>query len=128
MKDGDVVLSASLYDRFHDGYLALMGALQEARPYVVDATIGSSQANVDADALLIAIDAALAMETNLREQRIWVSDDRCTLVTAWIEKLDVTRFAHPREVLPGATVLEVARRDSPGHTWGPPIKLTEEKT
>jgi len=41
---------------------------------------------------------------------IFVSADRCTLVTVW----------------PSGKV-EVALRDDPGHTWGPPTVCEEEK-
>jgi hypothetical protein len=43
--------------------------------------------------------------------RIFVSEDRCTLVTIW----------------PTGTV-QVATRIRPWMTWGPPVTLTEEKT
>lgn len=44
------------------------------------------------------------------EPRIWVSEDRCTFFRLW----------------PNGRA-EVARRDHPGHVWGPPIPLEEEK-
>jgi hypothetical protein len=42
--------------------------------------------------------------------RLFVNDERTLLVRVWDE---------------GA---EVATRESPAHTWGPPTYLTEEKT
>ncbi len=56
-----------------------------------------------------------------RYQRIWVSEDRCTLLTIWY---DIELLALDSDT----TVVTVARRDHPSHTWGPPITLTEEKT
>ncbi len=64
--------------------------------------------------MLAAHDAveALCKETlRLSKDRIWVSEDRCTLVTVW-----------------SSGTATVATRDDPSHTWGPPITLTEEKT
>lgn len=48
--------------------------------------------------------------------RLWVSDDRCTLLRLW--------YAGDFEQL---THVEVATRETPAHTWGPPITLSEEK-
>ncbi len=50
-------------------------------------------------------------------QRIWVSEDRCILLTIW-----------QREYATSVPTVTVAVRDDPAHTWGPPVKLTEEKT
>jgi hypothetical protein len=47
------------------------------------------------------------------EQRIWVSEDRCILLTIWQGN------PHPN--------VTVATREDPSHTWGPPVTLTEEK-
>jgi hypothetical protein len=45
----------------------------------------------------------------LAKDRIWVNEERTVLVRLWA----------------GGT-MEVARRDDPSHTWGPPVYLTEE--
>lgn len=50
--------------------------------------------------------------------RLWVSEDRCTLVRMW-ESIDTSEAGH--------FVVEVATRAHPSHTWGPPVTLTEEK-
>lgn len=42
--------------------------------------------------------------------RLWVNDARTILIRLW-----------------DSGAIEVAFRDSPEHTWGPPITLTEEK-
>ena len=42
--------------------------------------------------------------------RLWVSEDRCTLVRFWNEG-----------------IVEVCRRDVPGGIWGPPVELSEEQ-
>jgi hypothetical protein len=42
--------------------------------------------------------------------RLWVSEDRCTLVRMW-----------------DSGKVEVARRNASWETWGPPVVLTEEK-
>lgn len=68
------------------------------------------------DAAAIVRFAAATLETHAqadgvsRDPRVFVSDDRQTLV----------RFWQSGEV-------EVARRESPGATWGPPMTLIEEK-
>lgn len=41
--------------------------------------------------------------------RLWVSEDRCTFVRVW-----------------ASGTVEVARRETPAHTWGPPVELSEE--
>ncbi len=65
----------------------------------------------------------------MSDYRLWVSEDRCTLVRVWIDQVDVTELGDSEpQILPGATMCEVARRDHPSHTWDPPITLTEEKT
>jgi hypothetical protein len=65
----------------------------------------------------------------MSDYRLWVSEDRCTLVRVWIDLVDVTGAgAGDLEILPGATRCEIATRDDPSHTWGPPVRLTEEKT
>jgi hypothetical protein len=51
----------------------------------------------------------------MNEQRIWVSSDRCILVTMW-------------ESVADEPVVTVATRQNPAHTWGPPITLTEERS
>ena len=43
------------------------------------------------------------------EYRLWVSDDRCTLVRLWNNR-----------------TLEVCRRNEPDGIWGPPVTLAEE--
>ncbi len=53
--------------------------------------------------------AGLASES--QRDRIWVSPDRCVLITMWAS--GTVTFAH---------------RFDPSHTWRPPITLTEEKT
>lgn len=45
--------------------------------------------------------------------RLWVNDERTLLVRLWEDG--------------GAGHAEVATRESPLHTWGPPVYLTEEK-
>ncbi len=54
--------------------------------------------------------------------RIWVSDDRCTLLTIW--------YDNPGDYIVGGKPANVtiAHRDDPSHTWGPPVTLIEEKT
>lgn len=42
--------------------------------------------------------------------RLWVSEDRCVMVELWEDG-----------------TCRVARRESPDHTWGPPVTLSEEK-
>jgi hypothetical protein len=65
----------------------------------------------------------------MSDYRLWVSEDRCTLVRVWIELVDMTGAGSgDREILPGATAVEVATREDPSHTWGPPVTLAEEKT
>ncbi len=54
-------------------------------------------------------------------QRIWVSDDRCTLLTIWYDTPSDYIVGKPANVV-------IARRDDPSHTWGPPVVLTEEKS
>ena len=43
--------------------------------------------------------------------RLWVNDQRTVMIEMW-ESGEVT----------------VATRESPSHTWGPPITMSEEKT
>jgi hypothetical protein len=45
--------------------------------------------------------------------RLWVNDERTTLVRIWEDG--------------GQGHCEVAAREAPDHTWGPPVYLTEEK-
>ncbi len=42
--------------------------------------------------------------------RLWVNTERTVLVRLWANG-----------------TVEVARRESPEHTWGPPVYLTEER-
>jgi hypothetical protein len=42
--------------------------------------------------------------------RLWVNDDRTVLVRLWADG-----------------TVEVATRETPAHTWGPPVYLTEER-
>lgn len=44
------------------------------------------------------------------EYRIWVNEARTVLVTLW-----------------KSGVVEVARRETPAHIWGPPVICDEEK-
>jgi len=44
------------------------------------------------------------------EYRLWVNEARTVLVTMW-----------------KSGVVEVARRETPAHTWGPPVICDEEK-
>ena len=46
------------------------------------------------------------------KQRIWVNEERTMLVTIWEDD----------------GIVEVATRETPAHTWGPPVYLREEKT
>ena len=55
----------------------------------------------------------------MNSHRIWVSEDRCTLVTIWYEM-------PAGQGDPG--LVTVAQRDDPSYTWGPPVTLNEEKT
>lgn len=43
--------------------------------------------------------------------RLWVNEERTVLVRLW-----------------ASGVVEVATRESPDHTWGPPVTCEEEKT
>jgi hypothetical protein len=43
--------------------------------------------------------------------RLWVNEQRTVMVHLWENG-----------------VVHVATRESPAHTWGPPITMTEEKT
>lgn len=45
----------------------------------------------------------------LAKDRIWVNEERTVMVRLWSEG-----------------TVEVARRDTPAHTWGPPVYLKEE--
>ncbi len=106
-----VYLSNDTYDRFHNGYVALVDALGKVQPF-----IGGD--------LAVEIKDALAMKANLKgremgKQRIWVSEDRCTLLTIWYDTPSDYIVGKPANVT-------IARRDDPGHTWGPPVTLTEE--
>ena len=57
--------------------------------------------------------------TSHGKYRIFVSDDRCTLLTIW--------YDNPSDYIVGKPAnVTVARRDDPSHTWGPPVTLTEE--
>ncbi len=52
------------------------------------------------------------METEQKqEDRLWVNDERTVLVRLW-----------------ATGTVEVATREHPGQTWGPPKYLEEEKT
>ncbi len=44
------------------------------------------------------------------QYRLWVNDDRTLLVRIWADG-----------------TVETARRDTPQHTWGPPVYLREER-
>jgi hypothetical protein len=55
------------------------------------------------------------------DQKIWVSEDRCTLLTMWFDTPSDYVLGKPANV-------SVATREHPSHTWGPPVLLTEEKT
>ena len=57
----------------------------------------------------------------LGSQRIWVSDDRRTLLTIWYDTPSDYIVGKPANVT-------VAYRGHPSQTWGPPIMLIEEKT
>jgi hypothetical protein len=54
-------------------------------------------------------------------QRIWVSEDRCVLLSVWFDDMDAYYTCYPSSVT-------VATREHPSHTWGPPVTLTEEET
>lgn len=45
------------------------------------------------------------------DYRIWVNEDRTTLVTLW-----------------NSGTVEVATRETPDHTWGPPTYCKEERS
>jgi hypothetical protein len=68
MKDGDVILSAETYDRFHDSYVALADALIEAREYVSEPRWPSASQRE----LLKRIDSALVMDTRLTKEQPWI--------------------------------------------------------
>ena len=51
----------------------------------------------------------------MADYRLWVNEERTVLVRLW-EATD----ARPQ-------ICEVARRETPAHTWGPPVAMTEEK-
>lgn len=44
------------------------------------------------------------------KDRLFVNEERTVFVRMW-----------------ASGVVEVARRDDPSHTWGPPIRLAEER-
>ncbi len=50
--------------------------------------------------------------------RLYVSEDRCTLVRTWPEAVD----GKPR------LVVEVATRPDPDAVWGPPVRVVEERS
>lgn len=52
--------------------------------------------------------------------RLWVSEDRCLLMRMWYDTPSDYVVGKPANV-------EIATRESPAHTWGPPVPLTEEK-
>ena len=52
----------------------------------------------------------------MSDYRLWVSDDRCTLVELW-----PATDEHDE-------IVKVATRTATNQTWGPPVYLTEEKT
>ncbi len=58
----------------------------------------------------------------MSEYGIWVSEDRCTLLRIWGPAVDVTTFKQN----PDGKIVEVATRETPAHTWGPPVTLIEE--
>lgn len=45
-----------------------------------------------------------------RDYRLWVNEARTVLVTLW-----------------SSGVMTVATRETPAHTWGPPVTVVEEK-
>jgi hypothetical protein len=47
----------------------------------------------------------------MNEYRLWVNEERTVLLRIW-----------------ASGQVEVATRDSPEHTWGPPVHLEEEDT
>ena len=53
--------------------------------------------------------AQAAAAFTLAKDRIWVNEERTVMVRLWSEG-----------------TVEVARRDTPAHTWGPPVYLKEE--
>ena len=72
-------------------------------PHLVDLTI-----TVDAEQVREALGRVAAAEPG--RVRVWVSDDRRTLVRLW-----------------ASGEMELAWREGPSHTWGPPIVLHEER-
>ncbi len=58
----------------------------------------------------------------MTDYRLWVSDDRCTLLRIWGPAIDVTTS----RTNPDDKIVEVAIRETPNHTWGPPVSLYEE--
>lgn len=67
---GWVSLSPETYDRFRDGYIALLDALAEARPYVYNIARQhrDSPRGQTAEDVLERIDAAREMRSNLAEK------------------------------------------------------------
>jgi len=51
------------------------------------------------------------------QQRIFTNRERTVLVTIW-----------PADAVGVEEVVEVATRDRPGDTWGPPIRVDEERS
>jgi len=51
------------------------------------------------------------MVTESEKDRLFVNDQRTIFVRLW-----------------ASGIVEVARREDPSHTWGPPVRCTEESS
>lgn len=65
----------------------------------------------------------MGAEARVSDYRLWVSEDRCVLLRIWGPAIDVTTFKQNDD----GKIVEVATRQTPAHTWGPPVSLYEEK-
>lgn len=52
----------------------------------------------------------MSEQAQTQKDRLWVNEERTVLVRLW-----------------ASGKVEVARRDHPSHTWGPPVYLEEER-